>query len=245
MNTTLKDLNLFHNYFYDDGVAALGEALRVNATLTRLVLSINQADDYGVASLAAALHVNTGLKDLRLASMAIGLASATALAQALIVNRTLTSVNLSFNKDIRDAGAVQFAIMLQANSTLRSLDLSACGINDLGATAIGQALHDNTALTSLDLSYNTLSDECLASVAAALTRANATLLNLNLRRAADDAEALLEQSSDGSRAATELRLLPFSRDVIACARAEDDPASNSESVLHISKVAVLPPLGRS
>ena len=223
VNTTLKDLNLLHNYFYDDGVAALGEALRVNATLTRLVLSNNPAGDNGAASLAAALLVNTGLKDLQLRGTSIGLAGATALAEALMVNRTLTSVDLGFNEDIRNAGAVKFAHMLEDNSTLRSLDLSACNINDLGANAIGQALQDNTALTSLDLSYNKLTDECLASIAAAMTRANATLLNLNLRRAAADAKALLEQSSDGSRqVATELRLLLFSQDVIA---SEDNASS--------------------
>jgi Ran GTPase-activating protein (RanGAP) involved in mRNA processing and transport len=223
VNTTLKDLNLSHNYFYDDGVAALGEALRVNATLTRLVLSYNSAGDNGAASLAAALLVNTGLKDLQLRRASIGLAGATALAEALMVNRTLTSVDLGFNEDIRNAGAVKFAHMLEDNSTLRSLDLSACNIKDLGANAIGQALQDNTALTSLDLSYNKLTDECLALIAAAMTRENASLLNLNLCRAAANAKALLEQSSDGSRpVATKLRLLLFSQDVIA---SEDNASS--------------------
>ena len=225
VNTTLKDLDLTHNYFYDSSIAALADALRVNSTLTRLVLSTNHAGDSGVASLAAALHVNTGLKDLRLSSTSIGLAGAAALAQALTVNHTLTSLDLSFNKDIRDAGAVKFAHMLEENSTLRNLDLSACGITDSGATAIGQVLQDNIALTSLDLSYNNLTDECLASVAATFTRANATLLNFNKRRSARDAKALLEQSSGGSKVETELRLLPFSRNVIACALAEDDPPS--------------------
>ena len=91
-NTTLKDLNLRHNYFYDDGATTLCDALRVNVSLSRLVLTSNCIGDVGAASLAEALHMNTGITELQLASTSIGFAGAKALAQALIVNRTLTSL---------------------------------------------------------------------------------------------------------------------------------------------------------
>ncbi len=63
--------------------------------------------------------------------------------------------HLELNKcGIPEAGGLEIAAALAANSTLESLHMAHNALSDKTAAAIGTALQDNRVLKTLDLSWN-------------------------------------------------------------------------------------------
>ncbi len=94
-------------------------------------------------------------------------------------NSTLKDLDLSFNPDVSDTGAIFIAQGLKQNSYLRVLKLDSCHISDEGVESLGEALVKNDSLKKLSLwdfrgtSVRRLS-ECL--------KANRGLVDLTLTR---------------------------------------------------------------
>jgi hypothetical protein len=92
----------------DDGAASFARALTLNASLTALDLSNNQIGEHGALQLSVALK-----------------------------NSAVRSFSLSAN-NIGAKGALGFAHLLEANTTLVSLNLAACLIGMDGVAPIPQ-----------------------------------------------------------------------------------------------------------
>ena len=109
----------------------IGKTLCVNTTLTQLDLYHNQLSDKGVQFLTTSIiqcH-GTVLQSLSLGSNMIGDIGAEALAFFLQNNETVQKIDLFMN-DIGVKGAEKLAIALMNNTTLISLNLSACSYLD-------------------------------------------------------------------------------------------------------------------
>jgi len=164
MNSSLWSLKLRCINMRGQGAIAIAGALRTNNSLQELDLSHNAFDrgEWGRqggqvgARLSEALVVNSSLRSLRLCWNALCLADMLQLAGVLRVNRTLTSLSLSGNTMGRESceGARAFAQALVANDSLRTLDLSYCGIEAAGGASLVNALGENSSLRELDLSGN-------------------------------------------------------------------------------------------
>ena len=93
----------------------------------------------------------------------------------------VTELSLSEN-NIGDDGIACLATALQANTTMKILDISsndAIAIN--GAKSLGRALSVNSSLEELDISYTSIGDEGVAHIANALqTNTTMKLLNVEL-----------------------------------------------------------------
>ena len=165
MNSSLRSLKLRCINMRGKGAIAIAGALRTNNSLQELDLSHNAFDrgEWGRlggqvgARLSEALLVNSSLRSLQLCWNALCLQDMLQLAGALRVNRTLTSLSLSGNTMGHESceGARAFAEVLVANDSLRTLDLSYCGIEAVGGASLVNALCKNSSLRELDLSRNT------------------------------------------------------------------------------------------
>ena len=86
----------------------------------------------------------------------------------------VTYLDISWN-NIGDDGIAQLATALQANTTIKSLHISAnFSIAVNGAESLGRALSVNSSLEELDISYTRIGDEGVAHIANAL-QTNTTL----------------------------------------------------------------------
>ncbi|KAM7433100.1 hypothetical protein ABFA07_016615 [Porites harrisoni] len=108
----------------------------------------------------------------------IDVAAAAVLAAVLEANTTLTTLDLHGN-NIGPAGAESLATALEANTTLTNLNLFGNNIGPAGAESLATALKTNTTLTNLYLSVNDIGPAGAESLATAL-KTNTTLKTLYL-----------------------------------------------------------------
>ena len=134
-------------------------------------VSLACCNDEEVSLIAEALKTNTTLKRL------------------CIVGTRWSSTMFEASGGFTAKGAMAIANALEANTTLKELDLSDNSIGAEGAKAIARALEKNKTLTALDLRDNNIGDEGAIAIANAL-RENYSIrikrLNLNLNNIGDD-----------------------------------------------------------
>ena len=116
---------------------------RLNTTITE---AIKEA--------AAVIAKQFGASQIVLFNKDLTAHDATVVAEILKSNTSVTTVDLSGNKEIGDEGAKALAEALKVNETVKKLYLRSCGIGDDGAAAIAEALRSNTSLEYLDLDDN-------------------------------------------------------------------------------------------
>ena len=158
ISSKLQTLYLRGHRIGDEGVTALGEALKINSTLQTLNLEYNRIGEEGATALGKALEINSTLQTLNLDDNTIGVEGARALSEALQFNSTLQTLNLDNNK-IGVEGATALGKALEINSILQTLNLVNNNIGDEGATALGEALKINSTLHTLKLYRNRIGDE--------------------------------------------------------------------------------------
>lgn len=118
-NNTLASLDLSSNNITEEGVAKIGEFLKLN-TLKSLSLDNNSITDTGSAIIVEALNGNTSLTSLTLRGNFIADDGATKISEYLVNNNSLTSLDLSEN-NIEFATGI--ARGLKDNSTITSLHI--------------------------------------------------------------------------------------------------------------------------
>ena len=91
--------------------------------------------------------------------VALAAHDAAVVAEILKSKTSVTSVNLSINKEIGDEGAKALAEALKVNATVKELGLYGCGIGDDGAAALAEALRTNSSLSQLSLIGTNIGDE--------------------------------------------------------------------------------------
>ena len=109
------------------------------------------------------------LSDLQIATLAL----------ALSKTSTLKQLNLSFNKISFDDTAHKISSVITNNLSLKSINLSNCCLQESGIIIIAEALANITSLLSIDMSRNSITDNSIQSMAAAV-RENLLLEQLNL-----------------------------------------------------------------
>ena len=95
----------------------------------------------------------------------------------------VTCLDISGN-NIGDDGIAHLATALQANTTMKILDISRNrGITSYGAKSLGRALSVNSSLEVLDIRYTSIGDEGVAHIASGL-QTNTTMKELIAKRCA-------------------------------------------------------------
>ena len=124
----------------------------------RIDLSDDDAlGDANIERLCSALLGHRALTELRLPRCGCGFTGASAVAELIAVHVHLTTVDLSRNEAIGDAGASALGRALRSSCRLTTLELRACGVGDEGAAAIATALsarRRQAPLAHLNLSFN-------------------------------------------------------------------------------------------
>ena len=191
---TLKHLTISHCGLTDMGVAQIMPYLELHPSLSSLDLSGNAISKKGVSIIFHLLPQLSRIKELILDNNRIGNAafdqlspSATSHTHSLktlsVKSCSITKdsimllikgieeldvLNLGGNKDIGNDGAYLLSKHLRNDSSLKSLDLSSCGIEDEGCVCLGDSLVSNTSLLQLCLHRNYIGDSGIVALATAL-----------------------------------------------------------------------------
>ena len=150
-------------------------------------LSLRRARERDAVAVGTALATNATLTVLELSgNRTVRDECARAIGEALATNATLTS--LSLTGPFGDEGAAAIGAGLARNATLTDLHLWGHQLGDAGAAAIGTALATNATLTSLSL-YGPFGDEGAAALGAGVVR-NTSLTSLTLGDSDSDSSDL-------------------------------------------------------
>lgn len=192
-NATLHRLDVRENAANTASIVALADVLtHDNSTLEELgtgnndnaVRDADQADDddepasffrdKGLIALADMLEQNTSLLRLHICMANVDLREGPlALIGAMKHNRSLQLLQLD-KAYLGDRGAIAAASMLDANSSLVTLNVRACNIGAVGHGALADSLKRNTTLLKLDMGEGV--DDAVFDAVRARLRENTQIL---------------------------------------------------------------------
>ncbi|GFO18347.1 leucine-rich repeat-containing protein 74b-like [Plakobranchus ocellatus] len=155
-NESIMELNLSSTEPGSEGLSALAQTLPNNKHLRRLHLDNNKLQEGDGRHLAKIMTTVPDLRELNLNHTTLGFKDGTRLALALASDSSnLSHLSLQYN-NIRTDSAVQLALSLGKNTTLKSLNLAWNGFGPEGCRALAKTLGENSSLTTLDLTNNRL-----------------------------------------------------------------------------------------
>lgn len=238
-NTTITLLILGNSGFGDPGAIALAEALSSNTTLASLFLGDNKIGDEGSKAFGQLLTTNTTLRCLYLWRNEIHGAGAKFIADGLAKNNTLTTLDLGWN-DIR-LGALDLAIGLRLNTSLRVLHFHSNQVDDDGAVALADAIRVHPTLEVLNLAGNSIRDAGAQALADSL-KVNPHITTLAGSSSSTAATSEIQEYIDRNKWNNKMRratilqiLLPVlcpppkpALSTLAAPSAESTPASTSQ-----------------
>ncbi len=146
---SMRHLELAGNYLGDEGAKALALALIKNESLQELGLWRNDIRTEGAIALGEMLRTNGTLVRLSVRYNYITTKGAEKIANGVELNRTLEELNMSYNADARFGG--EMARCIECNRSLKKLDLRFNSLDNDGITLIAAALKQNKTLTNLVL----------------------------------------------------------------------------------------------
>ncbi|XP_059153030.1 leucine-rich repeat-containing protein 74A-like [Physella acuta] len=156
INKGIIEMNLSNTQPGTEGLQSLTKSLQTNKNLRRLFLDSNRIDQSHGEIIGQLITNVPELRELYLSNNALGFAGGKKIAMALAADKgNLTVLDLQYN-NIRTDSAIQIAMSLSKNTTLRSLNLAWNGLGAEGSRALGLALGANNSLSELDISYNRL-----------------------------------------------------------------------------------------
>ena len=149
-NSLLQSLEIGHNYIKNNGLTRILNSLP--STLVRLVASACHLTHETAVNIGRMLQINKALKYLKISSNSIGDDGILAISDGLHINTTLIQL-IARGCRFHSKGAEGIAKMLQANKTLKYLDISSNNIGDDGIKAITLSIQANTTLIQLKVFY--------------------------------------------------------------------------------------------
>ena len=214
-NTTLQQLNMSHNKI-SDGIINIGKVLKMNKTLQTLDISNNNISDEGVIAIGKALRnycedysvvttnevgistQNCMLQKLNISCNSISHEGILALSTYLKSNNVLQELTISWNEcetpltlnststfcsmselHFGDVGIALISAFLFQNLKLQNLDISFNDISDDGAVTISEYLEYNTLLQELNISHNEITNDGIIKILRSIN-SNSSLCILNL-----------------------------------------------------------------
>ncbi|GFS09307.1 leucine-rich repeat-containing protein 74B-like [Elysia marginata] len=234
-NESIMELNLSNTDVGTGGLEALAQTLPNNNNLRRLHLDNNKLQEGDGRHLAKIITTVPDLRELHLNQTTLGFKDGTRLALALASDTgNLNTLSLQYN-NIRTESAVQLALSLGKNTTLRSLNLAWNGFGADGCRALAKALGENSTLTELDLTNNRLGITSLEHIVEGLKK-NSSLKSVKFGTnpmTTEGAKALvtaLGQTNDTSVEEIDLRGIPVDEEFMSMAECLHE--SRGIKVLH-------------
>jgi len=184
-NIPLRDLELDHNNFGDDGMMILADGVARNSHLKLLSVAKCSIGDAGIVALVTAiLDSHCEIERLDLSRNRFGVEGLELLWQLVKSSPTLTTLILK-SCGITSADIRGLANVVQGNGSavLTQLDLRGNPLGDLGVEHLAAALSiaPNPRLSSIDLQSTGISDVCLSVWRDCLLE-NDVIVNLNLQQ---------------------------------------------------------------
>ena len=200
--STLTALDVSSNGLRDDGCAALVDAIaegsRAQSTpIVQLGLGGNRASFRTSRAVAEWLErPGCALEHLRMAWNELA-ASAAELLGALSTNASLRSLDLSWC-GVEESGAVAIGVALRSNTALQTLTLAHNRIGPYGAVAAADGLSRNASLKSVDFSFNPLGQVGVGALHEGVRRADLeVLLQASAPTFSDEQRCKLDESCPG------------------------------------------------
>jgi len=151
--TGLEFLDVSSNYFGNEGISIIAEALGENKSIKVFKSNGNKIEDLAAKDIANLLIKNKIIILLYFCENLIGPLGSRILARALKANTTLQEFHLYHNQ-IGAEGSKELAAPLIENTTLRVIDVTKNNIGDDGAAEFSKALLVNRTLKSLNIAWN-------------------------------------------------------------------------------------------
>uniref|UniRef100_A0A7S4K9R2 Uncharacterized protein n=1 Tax=Paramoeba aestuarina TaxID=180227 RepID=A0A7S4K9R2_9EUKA len=177
----IHELSVDYRPISESGCNALRKGILYHDTIRTLSLQNAQIKDEGMTHLVTALDKVTDLRILR----------------------------VSGNSVTSEGAAKLFAALCMQNTSLREIDVSNNKIDGTGVADLLKLITSNPHLSSINLSSNLLGDEGAASVAAALSKAQAPVpsLDLNHNKIGDKGAAAIAELISNSTHITSVNLV--------------------------------------
>jgi Ran GTPase-activating protein (RanGAP) involved in mRNA processing and transport len=179
VNDTLSDLDLSEFYLMKEELASLSGILNSVKTLKSLDLSGDDLKDGGLSDIADALKNNTNLESLKLRGQ-LGPSYPLLIREMLQGNKNLRRLVLH-SIIITPEDLASIFQTLEANTTLKTLEMPANNITGVAAKALGSMLGNNNSLEILNLPSRFQTDENIEHVMNGLVK-NTGLKTVDLTR---------------------------------------------------------------
>ena len=151
-NKTIKRLVLWSSSL-TDGIKQVSDNLFNNETLEQLVLyNVTDITDEDMTHLSTMLATNTTLKELHLINCNITDNGVRYICEGLTKNQTLTTLNISHNRQITSVSTSTIADLIQTTTSLTRLFLDNTSLNNDDIKTICTSLTKNYTIRELRLS---------------------------------------------------------------------------------------------
>jgi Ran GTPase-activating protein (RanGAP) involved in mRNA processing and transport len=181
---SLTSLVLDSNALGKEGGAVLADLVASHSCLEVLSAARCELDTDAVLFLCTALAKTTSLRSLDISEPLLfsrNEETAYHVSKALRCNSSLEHLSLRKAPFVVDSGLEAICEYLLDNSSLRSLDLTACRIGPPGGVTLARTLAAGARLHSLNLSHCRVADQGAVALAAVLRDGATNLVDLDLR----------------------------------------------------------------
>lgn len=190
-NCSGQAFNLPESHLGAEFAKAVAFTLAFCARYTELNLSGNSLGDLGAQIMAHLLLKTMSLTTVDLSANDISSKGIGLILKAMLFNRSVRSLDLSSKTSSSRNRFSRFTAgpledLLEKNSSLQRLSLSACTLGVPGAQGLGRGLVANHSLLYLDISQNDLGDRGAFCMAAVLKECHLEELNLSDNRIGDE-----------------------------------------------------------
>ena len=179
-SSSIGELTISDPSFNEQSIKYLSELIITNHNISKLCLRLCNLEHNGLTYI---LHALKGCPiqtlDLMASNVQVNDINGPVLQEFIMRMTSLEALDLACNPLIGHIGAYCIGQTLKSNNSLRTLNLSGCGITSDGIMSLCEGLEKNTSLTDLDLSFNEISNDGIACLSKSLA-SNHTLTTLRI-----------------------------------------------------------------